>query len=60
MNFEHTALVDGNPAQVFDLTQDDARRLAWVLEPLARRWFSWETRKRVTALEAALRSAGPG
>jgi ribosome-associated toxin RatA of RatAB toxin-antitoxin module len=30
------------------------RWLAWVLEPLARRWFSWETRKRVVALQAAL------
>src|SRR5262245_3636170 len=32
------------------------RWLAWMIEPLARRWFSWETRKRVVALEAALRS----
>ena len=31
------------------------RWLAWLLEPLARRWFSWETRKRVLALQAALR-----
>jgi ribosome-associated toxin RatA of RatAB toxin-antitoxin module len=30
------------------------RWLAWLLEPLARRWFSWETRKRVLALETAL------
>ncbi len=30
------------------------RWLAWLLEPLARRWFSWETRKRVVALRAAL------
>jgi len=28
--------------------------LAWLFEPLARRWFSWETRKRVVALQAAL------
>lgn len=35
------------------------RWLAWVFEPLARRWFSWETRRRVVALQAALReSAG--
>jgi len=30
------------------------RLLAWLIEPLARRWFSWETRKRVAALQAAL------
>ena len=30
------------------------RWLAWLIEPLARRWFSWETRKRVIALQAAL------
>ena len=30
------------------------RWLAWVIEPLARRWFSWETRKRVLALQAAI------
>ena len=30
------------------------RWLAWLIEPLARRWFSWETRKRVIALRAAL------
>ncbi len=33
------------------------RWLAWLLEPLARRWFSWETRKRVVALQDALRKA---
>ena len=32
------------------------RWLAWLIEPLARRWFSWETRKRVVALEAALKN----
>jgi len=30
--------------------------LSWLVEPLARRWFSWETRKRVVALQAALSS----
>jgi len=30
------------------------RWLAWLVERLARRWFSWETRKRVIALQAAL------
>src|SRR5262245_41272237 len=30
------------------------RWVAWLLEPLARRWFSWETRKRVVALQSAL------
>ena len=30
------------------------RWLAWLVEPVARRWFSWETRKRVVALQAAL------
>ena len=30
------------------------RWLAWLIEPLARRWFSWETRKRVIALRSAL------
>lgn len=30
------------------------RWLAWAVEPMARRWFSWETRKRVIALQAAL------
>jgi ribosome-associated toxin RatA of RatAB toxin-antitoxin module len=30
------------------------RWLAWLIEPLARRWFSWETRKRVIALQGAL------
>ena len=30
--------------------------LAWALEPLARRWFSRETRLRVVALERALRA----
>jgi ribosome-associated toxin RatA of RatAB toxin-antitoxin module len=34
------------------------RWLAWLVEPLARRWFSWETRKRVVALQAALRTLG--
>jgi ribosome-associated toxin RatA of RatAB toxin-antitoxin module len=35
------------------------RWVAWLVEPLARRWFSWETRKRVVALQAALqKSAG--
>jgi len=33
------------------------RWLAWLLEPLARGWFSWETRKRVAALQAALQDA---
>ena len=33
------------------------RWLAWVLEPLARRWFSWETRKRVVALQAAVQKS---
>ncbi len=33
------------------------RVVAWLLEPLARRWFSWETRKRVIALQVALRKA---
>ena len=36
------------------------RWLAWALEPLARRWFSWETRKRVVALQAALRKGRAG
>jgi ribosome-associated toxin RatA of RatAB toxin-antitoxin module len=30
------------------------RWLAWLIEPLARRWFSRETRKRVIALQAAV------
>ena len=30
------------------------RWLAWLVEPMARRWFSWEPRKRVVALQAAL------
>jgi len=30
--------------------------LAWLLEPLARRWFAWETRKRVAALQTVLRA----
>ena len=34
------------------------RWLSWLIEPLARRWFSWETRKRVVALETALQKAG--
>jgi len=34
------------------------RWLAWALEPLARRWFSWETQRRVVALQAALRRPG--
>jgi ribosome-associated toxin RatA of RatAB toxin-antitoxin module len=33
------------------------RWLAWLIEPLARRWFSWETRRRVVALQAALRGS---
>ena len=33
------------------------RWMAWLVEPLARRWFSWETRRRVAALQAALRKA---
>ena len=33
------------------------RWLAWLVEPLARRWFSWETRKRVVALQAASRKS---
>jgi ribosome-associated toxin RatA of RatAB toxin-antitoxin module len=35
------------------------RWLSWLIEPLTRRWFSWETRKRVLALQAALARA-PG
>jgi ribosome-associated toxin RatA of RatAB toxin-antitoxin module len=31
--------------------------LAWLLEPLARQWFSWETRRRVVALQAALKTS---
>jgi hypothetical protein len=34
------------------------RWLSWALEPLARRWFSWETRKRIVALQAALQKDG--
>src|SRR5262245_63410264 len=34
------------------------RWLARLVEPMARRWFSWETRKRVVALQAALRTVG--
>ena len=30
------------------------RWLAWMVEPLARRWFAWETKKRVLALQAAI------
>ena len=30
------------------------RGLEWLLEPLARCWFSWETRKRVAALQKTL------
>lgn len=30
------------------------RWLSWVVERLALRWFSWETRKRVVALQKAL------
>ena len=30
------------------------RALAWLIEPLARRWFSWETRRRVLALQATV------
>jgi len=33
------------------------RWLAWLIEPLARRWFSWETRRRVVALQAVLRTS---
>jgi ribosome-associated toxin RatA of RatAB toxin-antitoxin module len=29
MKFEHTAVVDGSPEAIFDLTQDYARRLTW-------------------------------
>jgi ribosome-associated toxin RatA of RatAB toxin-antitoxin module len=29
MRFEHTAIVDGSPEEVFGLTQDYARRLTW-------------------------------
>jgi ribosome-associated toxin RatA of RatAB toxin-antitoxin module len=36
------------------------RWLAWGLEPLARRWFSWETQKRVAALRAALQKMNEG
>jgi ribosome-associated toxin RatA of RatAB toxin-antitoxin module len=32
--------------------------LAWIIEPIARRWFSWETRKRVLALQAAVDKSG--
>lgn len=32
------------------------RVLAWLIEPLTRSWFSWETRRRVLALEAVLRN----
>ena len=34
------------------------RWLSWLVEPLARGWFSWETRKRVVALQEALRHSG--
>jgi hypothetical protein len=30
------------------------RWLAWAIEPLARRWFWWETQKRVIALQGVL------
>jgi ribosome-associated toxin RatA of RatAB toxin-antitoxin module len=32
------------------------RWMAWAVEPLARRWFSWETKKRVVALQGALQT----
>jgi ribosome-associated toxin RatA of RatAB toxin-antitoxin module len=32
------------------------RWLSWVLEPLARSWFSWETRRRVVALAEVLKA----
>jgi len=35
------------------------RLLSWLVEPLARRWFLWETQKRVAALQAALQKTAP-
>jgi hypothetical protein len=54
--WEFTAAGDGETAVAFRYQfRMRPRWLAWLLEPLARRWFSWETRKRVLALQAATR-----
>ena len=48
---------DGNAATTVSFRYQFRTRprwLAWLIEPLARRWFSWETRKRVIALQNAL------
>jgi hypothetical protein len=33
--------------------------LAWAIEPIARGWFSYETRRRVEALQRAIAAGGP-
>ncbi len=57
--WEFTTAGDGTTAVSFRYQfRIRPRWLSWALEPLARRWFSWETRKRVVALQAALRRTG--
>ena len=45
----HTDFVDSIP-----------RWLAWLVEPLARGWFSWETARRVAALDRVLSRRAEG
>jgi ribosome-associated toxin RatA of RatAB toxin-antitoxin module len=53
--WEFSPIGDGATRVVFRYQfRTRPRWLAWLIEPLARRWFSWETRKRVAALQAAL------
>jgi ribosome-associated toxin RatA of RatAB toxin-antitoxin module len=53
--WEFTPVANGATAVAFRYQfRTRPRWLAWLFEPLARRWFSWETRKRVLALQAAV------
>ena len=56
--WEFTPAGDGSTEVAFRYQfRTRPRWLAWLVEPMARRWFSWETRKRVVALQAALQKA---
>ena len=58
--WEFTPVGDGATRVVFRYQfRTRPRWLAWLIEPLARRWFSWETRKRVAALRAVLEKPRP-
>jgi len=53
--WEFTPTGDGGTTVAFRYQfRTRPRALAWLIEPLARRWFSFETRRRVLALQSAV------